>query len=117
MLRRVVRTNYDRREFRRDRRYPVPPILVRVQGRDYKSLNWSLGGFRIDARDLGLAVGDGIAGSLQMTHIDHTCDFIAEIVWTHREEGDVGAKFTEIAPDCLNALDRALSRWLARSKR
>ena len=117
MLRRIVRTSFDRLEFRRDRRYPVPPILVRIQSRDYKSVNWSLGGFRIDARDLGLVVGDGIAGSLHMIDIDHTCDFTAEIVWADREEGEVGARFVEIAPDCLVALDRLLSQWLSRGKR
>jgi len=117
MLRRVVRTSFDRHEFRRDRRYPVPPILVRIQGRDYKSLNWSLGGFRIEARDLGLAVGDGIAGSLHMIQIDHTCDFTAEIIWADREEGDVGARFVEIAPDGLAALDRVLSEWMSRGRR
>lgn len=117
MLRRVVRTNFDRLEFRRDRRYPVPLLVVCIQGRDYNSVNWSLGGFRIDARDLGLAVGDGVAGTLQMSHIDHICAFTAEIMWTHREEGDVGAKFIEIAPDCLAALDRMLSHRMSRRRR
>jgi len=117
MLRRLVRTNFDRLEFRRDRRYPVPPLVVRIQARDYTSVNWSLGGFRIDASDLALAVGDGVAGTLHMTHIDHTCAFTAEIIWTQREEGDIGAKFVEIAPDCVAALDRMLSHWMARRKR
>ena len=116
MLRRVVRTNFDRLEFRRDRRYPVPPLVVRIQGRDYTSVNWSLTGFRIDAGDLGLSAGDGIAGSLHMSDIDHTCPFTAEVIWTEREEGDVGAKFIEIAPDCVAALDRMLSHRMRRGK-
>jgi len=117
MLRKVVRSYFDRLEFRRDRRYHVPPLVVRIQDRDYNSVNWSLGGFRIDAGDLGLAVGDGVAGTLYMSKIDHTCEFTAEIMWTHREEGDVGAKFVQIAPDCIAALDRMLSHWMARSTR
>ena len=104
-------------EFRRDRRYPVPPLLVRIQGRDYPALNWSLGGFQIEAEDLALALGDGVEGILHMPEMSRSCSFVAEIVWTGRERGAVGARFTALAPDAVGLLDGYMAHWLKRSRR
>ena len=104
-------------EFRRDRRYPVPPLLVRIQGRDYPALNWSLGGFQIEAEDLALALGDGVEGILHMPEMSRSCNFVAEIVWTGRERGAVGASFTALAPNAVELLDGYMAHWLKRSRR
>ena len=104
-------------EFRRDRRYPVPPLVVRIQERDYPAVNWSLGGFQIEAGDLALAVGDGVEGILSMSKMSRSCSFVAEIVWTRREQGTVGAKFTALAPNAVELLDGYMAYWLKRSRR
>jgi hypothetical protein len=104
-------------EFRRDRRYPVPPLAVRIQGRDYPALNWSLGGFQIQAGDLALAVGDGVEGILYMSEMSRSCSFVAEIIWTRREQGAVGAKFTALPPNAVELLDGYMAYWLKRSRR
>ncbi len=104
-------------EFRRDRRYPVPPLMVRIGGCDYPATNWSLGGFQIDASDLALAVGDGVEGLLHMVEMDRSCSFVAEIVWTGTERGTVGAKFTELPPNAVGLLDGYMAYWLKRSRR
>lgn len=104
-------------EFRRDRRYPVPPLMVRITERDYPAANWSLGGFQIDASDLALAVGDGVEGLLQMVELNRSCNFVAEIMWTRSERGMIGAKFTALAPEAVELLDSYMAYWLKRSRR
>ncbi|HVM80681.1 MAG TPA: PilZ domain-containing protein [Stellaceae bacterium] len=117
MSRKRTRTGYDRLEFRRDRRYPVPPLIARIADRDYPCINWSLGGFLIEADDLGLGVGDGVAGSLHMPGTGKSCAFVAEAVWTERKGGVVGAKFTELAAAALELLDGYMAHWIKRSGR
>jgi hypothetical protein len=106
-----------RLEFRRDRRYPVPPLVVRILERDYAAINWSLGGFLIDARDLGLTVGDGVEGTLHMPQTGKTCVFMAEVVWIGSDDGSAGAKFTQLAAEAIEALDNCMAQWLKRSRR
>jgi hypothetical protein len=104
-------------EFRRDRRNPVPPLVVRISGQDYPAVNWSLGGFQIDAGDLALAVGDGVEGLLYMPQMNRSCSFVGEIIWTRRELGTVGAKFTALAPNAVELLDGYMANWLKRGRR
>ena len=54
MTQRIVRTNFDREESRRDRRQSMPPIVLRIAEREYAAVNWSLGGFQIDTLDRAL---------------------------------------------------------------
>ncbi len=104
-------------EYRRDRRYPVPPLVIRIAERDYPATNWSLGGFQVDASDLALAIGDGVGGLLHMVEINRSCSFVAEIIWTDSERGVVGAKFTELAPNAVELLDGYMAYWLKRGRR
>jgi len=104
-------------DLRRDRRYPVPPLVVKITGRDYLAINWSLGGFLIEASDLGLTAGDGVAGTLFMPGTSKSCDFTAEIVWAGGDDGLAGAKFTELAAETVEALDNCMAQWLKRSRR
>lgn len=104
-------------EFRRDRRYPVPPLVVRIMGRDYPALNWSLGGFQIDGSDLALAVGDGVEGVLHMSEMSRSCSFVGEIIWGGGEPGTVGVRFTALAPNAVELLDGYMAYWLKRSRR
>jgi len=99
-------------EFRRDRRYPAPPLVVRIEGRDYPALNWSLGGFQIEAGDLALGVGDGVEGILYMSEMSRSCSFVGEIVWTEREP-----RVTALAPNAVELLDGYMAHWLKRSRR
>ena len=104
-------------ESRRDRRYPVPPLVVRITERDYAAVNWSLGGFQIDASGLAVSVGDGVEGVLHMVEVDRSCSFVAEIIWIRSETGAVGAKFTALAPNAVELLDGYMAYWLRRSRR
>jgi len=46
-----------------------------------------------------------------------SCAFVAEAVWTERDNGAVGAKFTELAVTAVELLDRYMAHWIKRSGR
>ena len=37
-----TRVSYDRREERRDKRYPLPALVITIDGELYETVNWSL---------------------------------------------------------------------------
>ena len=107
---RIARTNFDRQEMRRDRRYALPPLTVIIGDQDYVSDNWSLGGFQLTGA-LPFAVGDVIAGTL---HIDGSdgFGFTASVVRRDEAAGSLGFRFQELTPLAMTKLDRALARRL-----
>jgi PilZ domain len=117
MTPKTIRTSVDRLEFRRDRRHPVPPVVVRVSERDYPTVNWSLSGIQLAAQDLGLAVSDGIAGTLLMPESGNSFEFSAVVVWADAQQGTVGARFTDLPSHAVEMLDRYIAQWLRRTAR
>jgi hypothetical protein len=71
----------------------------------------------IQAGDLGLAVGDGVEGSLHMPETGRSCVFVAEAVWVESKDGVVGAKFLELAAAATELLDSYMAHWIKRSRR
>jgi hypothetical protein len=112
---RIARTNFDRQEQRRDRRYALPPLTIVIGGEKYASDNWSLGGFQITG-DLPVVLGAMVTGSL---HIDGSdgFDFTAELVRKEAETGSLGFRFHELTPLAITRLDRALARRLVSRRR
>lgn len=115
---RLLRTNFDRQEMRRDRRYALPNLTVVLDGRKHVSDNWSLGGFLLKG-DLKLAIGAAISGTL---HVDGSdgLPFTAELIWREAEDdqsGSYGFHFKELTPATVDKLDRALARRLVPRKR
>jgi hypothetical protein len=114
-MRNLIRTNFDRRELRRDRRYVSPAITVRVGGVDHLIHDWSLSGFRA-ARGMRLGPHGQIAGSVRVAASDSTFPFVAEAVRGDAERGSVGFRFVELSPALMRALERAvLARMVGRS--
>ncbi|HWI28962.1 MAG TPA: PilZ domain-containing protein [Stellaceae bacterium] len=112
---RIARTNFDRQEHRRDRRYAMPPLTVVIGGQEHATDNWSLGGFQLSG-DLAFAVGAMVNGTL---HIDGSdgFEFTAEVVRKDRENGAFGFRFHELTPLAVTKLDRALARRLVSRRR
>jgi hypothetical protein len=111
---RIARTNFDRQEARRDRRYAVPPLTVVIGDREFTSDNWSLGGFQLTC-DLPLMVGAVVSGTL---HVDGSdgFEFTAQVV-RKEEPGALGFRFEELTPLAMTKLDRALARRLVSRRR
>ncbi len=112
---RIARTNFDRQEHRRDRRYALPPLTVIIDELEYVTDNWSLGGFQLTG-ELPFAVGAVVAGTL---HIDGSdgFEFNAEIVRKDAAAGSFGFQFRELTPLAMTKLDRALARRLVSRRR
>ncbi|HXZ01213.1 MAG TPA: PilZ domain-containing protein [Stellaceae bacterium] len=107
---RIARTNFDRHEQRRDRRYALPPLTVIIDQQDYVSDNWSLGGFHLTCA-LPLKVGEVVAGTLHVDGSDGFA-FTASVVRKDLEAGTLAFHFQEMTPLAVTRLDRALARRL-----
>jgi hypothetical protein len=108
----LIRTNFDRHETRRDRRYLSPRIVVRVAGVDHLISNWSLGGFQA-ANGLPLAPGAQIAGSMCIAGAPAAYPFAARAVRGDAQRQAVGFRFLEISPALSRALERAVVARMA----
>jgi PilZ domain len=110
----TIRTNFDRREMRRDRRYPAPRITVTLGDSIFEVLDWSLGGFQT-VEGPAVAIGEQVAGTIQIEGYQATYDFAAEAVRSIEANHGVGFHFIELSPELVTALDRAaLRRFVGR---
>lgn len=90
----------DRRAHRRIRRYT---LQVAIDGKRYKIIDWSLGGFRIEWKDASLNRGDRIAGRIGPVDGTGPGHFLAEVMWVQLS-GQAGCRFIEIDPKIFLAM-------------
>jgi PilZ domain-containing protein len=112
---RIARTNFDREESRRDRRYALPSLLVEIGGKEYVSDNWSLGGFLLSGK-LPFAIGSVVSGTL---YVDSSggAVFAAKVARKDEKTGTTGFHFRDMAAEVMSKLDRALARRLVSRRR
>lgn len=82
---------------RKSPRYKQPRLKVRVNGRSYRTVDWSLGGVRLENYDAGAARRERIEGKIKIPG-GPSGDFLGEVIWTN-EAGEAGVHFIEIAPE------------------
>ncbi len=111
---RTIRTNFDRQEARRDRRYALP-LVVSFGGQQYTSNNWSLGGFQVTS-DHAFDIGAVVNGTLQIDS-NESLTFSALLVRKDSENRTLGFQFKELGPRAVEKLDRAIARRLMGRKR
>lgn len=112
---RTIRTNFDRQESRRDRRYAAPFLTVLMNEQEFTSDNWSLGGFQLTTK-MALDLGAVVKGALR---IDGSggFEFTALVVRKDKDAGTLGFQFREMTPQAITRLDRALARRLVAARR
>jgi hypothetical protein len=112
---RITSTNFDRQESRRDRRYAQPSLLAIIDGQEYVSDNWSLGGFHLSAK-LSLAAGATVTGTM---HVDGSDGFVFTAVVVRKDDaaGTLAFHFRDLTPLAMTRLDRALARRLVSRRR
>ncbi len=103
----VIRTNFDRRELRRDRRYVSPPLTVTIAATDYVTRDWSLGGFQA-LTAAKVAVGNQVCGLVRVSGSQVAHAFTAQAVRCDRARDIVAFRFVEQSPALVKALDRAV---------
>ena len=112
---RTARTNFDREESRRNRRYALPSLRVEIDGEEYVSDNWSLGGFLLSGK-LPFAIGAVVCGTL---HVDSGggAVFAAKVARKDEKTGTMGFQFRDMTASAMTKLDRALARRLVSRRR
>lgn len=109
----TIRTNFDRHEARRDRRYPLPAITVTLDSGAFATGNWSLGGFMLPAGG-EFALGASVAGQLALADAGESHAFSAEVV---RCDADgTGFHFIDPSSAMVGALDRAIAHRMFRRR-
>jgi hypothetical protein len=92
-------------EARQDHRYVTPALLLEIEGRAHRSVNWSLGGFLVQG-DLRLELGAAVSGTLQMKGSDGF-DFVARLVRRDAGRQALAFRFEELTPLALSRLNIA----------
>jgi hypothetical protein len=112
---RTTRVSYDRPDVRRDKRYPLPTLVITIDGELYETVNWSLGGFLVTGFARHLEPGASITGSFRLADQPISVDFVAEVVRVDGPARDhLGAKFTDLGEHGMSVLERIITRRLFR---
>lgn len=82
-------------ERRSQMRHVTPPMRLRIDGRSYPVVDWSLGGLRIEGYRGELRRLERVSGTLTISG-GPKGPFLAEVMW--QREQTVGLRFLEIAP-------------------
>jgi hypothetical protein len=109
------RVSYFPQEDRRDRRYPLPTLIISIGGIEYGTINWSLGGFLITGFDRKAVRGQSITGMLRAVNQPQGLPFVATVVRTGDPEPDcLAAKFEDLGELGISMLERIITRRLFR---
>jgi hypothetical protein len=109
----TIRTNFDRAESRRDRRYALPSIKVLLECGHFATTNWSLGGFLLPGGP-ALALATEVAGEIVLPADSDAHAFAAEVV--RRDGADIGFRFIEPSSSLIGALDRVIAGRMFRRR-
>jgi hypothetical protein len=110
------RVSYYPQEDRRDRRYPLPALIITIGGVEYNTVNWSLGGFLITGFDRKVVPGQTITGMLRVIDKPDTLPFCATVVRCGDPAPDhLAAKFEDLGEVGISMLERIITRRLFRS--
>lgn len=98
-------TTVDGHEKRRHRRHVSPPLTLHFEGHRYRTRDWSIGGFRLDAFHRPLKPGDTLQGSVKTLFGLASEDFEADVV-RPIAEGGYGCRFLTLPRAVLGAAGR-----------
>jgi hypothetical protein len=111
----TTRVSYDRREDRRDRRYPLPPLTINLDVAEYTTVNWSLGGFLLGGYKGSAFAGQTLAGKLSVRDNTEPVAFTGVVVRVDEPgPGNLAVQFTDLDDRMVTLLDRAIARRLFR---
>jgi PilZ domain len=111
-----IRTSYDRGDNRRDKRYPVPSLVVILFGVEYQAKDWSLGGVRLAGQPKSLKVGDGFYGEFRVADGEERAAFRGDVVRIDPEADEFAIRFVELGLHAIEQLDGALARRFFRRR-
>ncbi|HEX3881733.1 MAG TPA: PilZ domain-containing protein [Stellaceae bacterium] len=96
------RTWIDRAELRRDRRYLMPGLDVKIGEGQYHAINWSMGGLLIDG--VCHDIGSRVRGCFGLTGSREPMPFAATVVRIDPEYGSCAICFDDPSVEHLEGL-------------
>ena len=93
-------------ERRQHSRITHKPLIVSIGRHDYKTVDWSLGGFRLPKLHGEARPGLRLSGEIDGLCAARPGRFVAEVVHV-TDDGEVGARFLEISPAFFIAMSQA----------
>jgi hypothetical protein len=112
---RATKISFDPREDRRDRRYPLPPVSITIDGVEYTTVNWSLGGFLLGGFEVPIKRGQHIAAKLRVSKDATPVEFTGVVVRVDEpEKGNLAVQFVDLDDATMTLLDRTIARRLFR---
>ena len=84
-------------------RFSYPALLLEIDGKRFKTADWSLGGFRINCYHQTVEIGDRLTGTIKSINSSGQGTFVAEVVRI-AETGDIGLRLLEITPAVFIAM-------------
>jgi len=98
-------------EKRRDKRLPLPVFTVKIDGKTYATLNWSLGGLLVSDYQ-GTAVDDQPI-KLEIKAKDDTAEFkmriVAKVIRNRVDRQELALKFEEMNPQIYDFFEKCFS--------
>ncbi len=85
------------------------PLIISIGHHDYRTVDWSPGGFRLPRFHGEPRPGLRLSGALDGLRAVRSGRFVAEIVHV-TDDGEVGARFLEISPAFFIAMTEASGR-------
>ncbi len=94
---------------RKHARIAAPSLELKIDGRKYQTLDWSLGGLRINGFHADVKPRDRLSGTIAGVGGGGPGEFVAEVLRVS-ENGDVSLRLLEIAPATFLAMGGLRSR-------
>ena len=93
-------------ERRRHRRLQNVRLTIFINGKRYKTNDWSLGGFRVMAPGIDLTTNQHISGALHGPGLFDRGTYEAAIAWV-ADDGEFGAHFIDLSHQSFLAMSAA----------
>ncbi len=88
---------------RKHARNTTPSLELKIDGRKYRTLDWSLGGLRINGFHVDVKPRDRLSGTIAGVSGVGPGEFVAEVLRV-AENGDVSVRLLEISPAIFLAM-------------
>jgi len=109
---------YELENRREHRRVMMPPIQIEIEGVEYTTVDWSLGGFMLTPYSGKLIAGASVPVTIIATTGDdmHRHFAIAEIVRVEQRDKRLAGHFDRLDPRTVDSLERVILERLHRLK-
>jgi hypothetical protein len=118
MIGRAYTRSYSSNDQRRDKRWRLPPLSVRIGDQDCVTHNYSLGGMLVGGYSRPPSVGTELSGRLCLAAAEdpsETAPFQATVVRRGKRADEVAVQFTRLSPDAFSLLEACMLGTYRRS--